>query len=188
MVIGITGHARNGKDVIADILINDFHFEKRSFAKPLKDACKIIFDWTEEHVNGKLKEVEDTRYGITPRLAMQLLGTEWAQTCLCKNSLSFARTTGRSLWIKRCLIDVEGKNIVIPDVRFIHEAQAIKDIGGKIIRVVRPGFEGTSNHASETEMAQIREDYTVLNNSTIDSLRDMVYSVYEQILKGAFGE
>ena len=184
MVIGITGHARNGKDVIADILINDFHFEKRSFAKPLKDACKIIFDWTEEHVNGKLKEVEDQRWGITPRLAMQLIGTDFAQECLCKNSLSFARTTGRSLWVKRCLIDIEGKNIVIPDVRFLHEAQAIKDIGGKIIRVVRPGFEGTSNHASETEMAQIQEDERIINDQGLDVLKQRVYDAYMDIMDG----
>ena len=184
MIIGICGHARNGKDSIADILINDFHFEKRSFAKPLKDACKVMFDWTEEHVNGKLKDVEDTRYGISPRLAMQLLGTEFGQSCLCEHSLSFARTTGRSLWVRRCLIDVHGKNIVIPDVRFLHEALAIKELGGKIIRVVRPGFEGTSKHPSETEMAQIQEDERIINDSTLDALKEKVYDAYMDIMDG----
>lgn len=184
MIIGISGHARNGKDTVADYLVLCFGFEKRSFAKPLKEACKIIFDWTEDHVNGKLKEVEDTRWGITPRLAMQLLGTEWGQKCLCENSLSFARTTGRNLWVNRCLIDVAGKNIVIPDVRFPHEAQAIKDLGGKIIKVIRPGYEGNSNHASETEMAKITPDYNIVNNGTVDQLREVVYGILEQILRG----
>lgn len=184
MIIGVCGHARNGKDSIGDIFVSDFNFEKRSFAKPLKDACKVIFDWTDEHVNGKLKDVEDTRYGITPRLAMQLIGTEFGQTCLCEHSLSFAKTTGRSLWVKRCLVDTKGKNIVITDVRFLHEARAIREAGGKVIRVIRPGFEGHSTHASETEMSEIAVDEQIINDGPIDSLREKVHTAYSTLLNG----
>jgi hypothetical protein len=176
MIIGITGHARNGKDSIADILVSDFNFEHLSFAWPIKEACKAIFGWTNEHVNGSLKDVEDKEWGITPRLALQLLGTDFGQFTLCEKSISFASTTGRSLWVKRALDGIDNKNVVISDVRFLHEAESIKKAGGYIFRVIRPGYESLSTHASETEMVEIKEDFCIMNDRSLNDLQHAVYS------------
>jgi hypothetical protein len=187
MIIGITGHARNGKDSVADILINEYRFERLSFAWPIKEACKTIFGWTDEHVYGSLKDVEDKEWGISPRLAMQLLGTDWGQFTLCEKSISFAATTGRSIWVKRALKGKSNKNIVISDVRFLHEAESIKNAGGYIFRVIRPGFEGTSIHPSETEMIEIKEDACIINDRSLDDLRGAVYSAMTKIGLGKIG-
>lgn len=181
MIIGITGHARNGKDSVADVLVNDYGFERLSFAWPIKEACKTIFGWTDEHVYGALKDIEDKEWGISPRLAMQLLGTDWGQFTLCEKSISFAATTGRSIWVKRALKDAGDKNIVISDVRFLHEAESIRNARGYVIRVIRPGFEGTSIHPSETEMIDIEEDAHIINDLSLDDLRYSVYNVMTQI-------
>lgn len=184
MIIGVCGRMRSGKDSIAKIFCEDYGFKQLSFAKPIKEACKIMFGWTEEHVNGALKDVDDEYWGISPRLAMQLLGTEFSQNCLCEHSLSFAKKTGRSLWVKRCLADAKQGNFIISDVRFLHESRAIREAGGKIIRVTRPGCIAKSTHASETEMDEIAVDATIVNDKTLDALRENVHNVYDILRTG----
>jgi hypothetical protein len=181
MIIGVTGHMRNGKDSVAQIFERLYGFEHRLFARPLKDACKVIFDWNEEHVNGKLKDVIDDRWGITPRLAMQLLGTEYGQFTLTEKSPTFAEKTGRCLWVKRCLIDAGNKNIVVSDVRFIHEADSIKNLGGVIIRVIRFGYESGSGHASETEVPLIKADFIVRNDGTLGDLENEIVALADSL-------
>jgi hypothetical protein len=94
---------------------------------------------------------------ITPRLALQTLGTEWGRT-LCKD-----------LWVTSTLNYIRNhshasNNWVIPDVRFRNEVQGIQDAGGVVVRVKR----GVSRfkHASEEEMNSIqdREFDLVLDN------------------------
>lgn len=177
MIIGICGHARNGKDSVAHVFKDLWGFEHRSFAKPLKDACKFIFDWSDEEIEGRLKDVEDVRWGITPRLAMQLIGTEFGQYMLCEKSEKFKVVVGRNLWVKRCLDDAGDKNIVISDVRFPHEADAIRSKGGIIIRVIRRGFEGNSLHASEVEMEKIKPDFVIHNDYSLDYLNEEVCNI-----------
>jgi hypothetical protein len=61
---------------------------------------------------------------------------------------------------------------IVTDVRFLNEAKAIKDRGGIIIRVNREGIYDWKNvpHESETALDNYPFDYTVYNNSDIDTL------------------
>ena len=87
MIIGITGKARAGKDTVADLIKSRLgdRCHTIAFAKPIKDFCKRMFDWNDEQVYGFLKEAKDRRYKredgsfLTPREAMQTLGTEWGR-------------------------------------------------------------------------------------------------------------
>ena len=50
MIIGISGYARSGKDSVANILVQDFGFERRAFADKLREALYalnpiIAYDW-----------------------------------------------------------------------------------------------------------------------------------------------
>lgn len=58
-------------------------------------------------------------------------------------------------------LDVRGENIIVDDVRFINEAQAVRGLGGKIIQVIRRGQNNIDTHTSETEMKQIKPDYVI---------------------------
>jgi hypothetical protein len=66
--------------------------------------------------------------------------------------------------------------VVIPDVRFKNEVEAIRAAGGKLVRVVRPkaGLEGEAAlHQSEREMALMGDelfDLVIQNDSTLDDL------------------
>jgi hypothetical protein len=98
---------------------------------------------------------------VTPRLALQTLGTEWG------------RTLYPNIWVDAALRDLRGperrhENWVLCDVRFRNEIEGIQDIGGLVVRLLRG--EPRFNHPSETELAQINLetfDCIVDNNGTL---------------------
>ena len=88
MIIGITGLIGSGKDTVANLFV-ERGCTQDSFAAPLKDVCSSIFGWDRNMLEGDTVESRDFRetpdmfwtrkLGIdnfTPRLALQLMGTE----------------------------------------------------------------------------------------------------------------
>lgn len=167
MIIGITGHARHGKDSTADVLVKRYGFTKYALADVMKDACRVIFGWDDAHLYGELKDRVDPRYGVSPRHALQSLGTEWGQFELAKYD-DFAETTGRKLWVNALLARVSGQ-AVIADVRFPHEAEAIRARGGVILKVNRD-YPVDNSHVSERGIDEIVPDYTLHNSGTLIDL------------------
>ena len=178
MIIGIAGYARHGKDSTADAIVKYFGFKKYALADVMKDACRIIFGWDESHLYGELKDVVDPRYGVSPRHALQSLGTQWGQYELSKYD-SFAEITGRKLWVNSLLSKLDG-NAGISDVRFPHEAEAIRAKGGIII-LVRRMYPVDLSHESERGVAEIKADYTLNNFGTLADLEWQVCDLLGKI-------
>ena len=91
-----------------------------------------------------------------------------------------------NVWVNALMADYKNDdqtgrlpNWIITDVRFPNEAKAIKDKGGIIIRIDRPGVKPINNHPSETGLDSWNFDYKIANVSDLISLK---YTV-EQILK-----
>lgn len=68
---------------------------------------------------------------------------------------------------------------VVTDVRFDNEAYRIRELGGRIIVVVRPG-ERSDTHASEQGITIY--DHLVSNNSTLDQFRENVENLITWIV------
>lgn len=100
---------------------------------------------------------------VTPRLAMQTLGTEWGRRLFA------------DVWVEATLREIrDGERVVLCDVRFPNEAIAIRRRGGRVIRLTRGRPE--SAHPSETALA----DRTDCFDAVIDnqgSLEDLFASV-----------
>jgi len=73
------------------------------------------------------------------------------------------------------------QNWIFTDCRFPNEAQAIKDRGGVIIRIDRPGVKPVNDHPSETALDNWDFDYKIFNASDIVSLNQSVSIVMEMI-------
>jgi hypothetical protein len=58
---------------------------------------------------------------------------------------------------------------VVDDVRFPNEAALVRALGGKMIRVVRPGCVLTA-HASESQILDLAVDTEIQNVGTLDEL------------------
>ena len=74
--------------------------------------------------------------------------------------------------------------VVISDIRFQHEADKIKDLGGILIRVSRDTQENSySKHTSELENQEILCDYIIDNNSNINQLYSSIDSLLKNFIK-----
>lgn len=133
-----------------------------------------------------------TKCYLTPRYALQTLGTEWG------------RHRYPNVWIE-CAIRVAGKlheggydysqragldrgyrpgdsteaiSTVVPDIRFRNEVDAFRAAGAKLVRVVRPsaGLEGgAGQHVSEAEQASIPDsafDAVIVNDGSLEKLEE----------------
>lgn len=104
---------------------------------------------------------------ISPRLVMQTLGTEWGRQCLCDD-----------FWIKITTRACDRhEKVVVTDCRFPNEAQALRQAGFKIFRVIRPGNRVDLTHASEQSVASLPVDYEILNDSSVDHLHKLTLAL-----------
>jgi len=197
MLIGFVGFIGSGKGTVGDILVQK-GFKKDSFAKPLKDAAANIFGWDRKLLEGDTVRSREWReqpdeywsqafnYEFTPRLALQLLGTEG-----CRNTIN------KDIWVYSLLKRASTTNTIVTDVRFKNEIETIHNHGGKIVRIKRgpepEWFEDavTFNqgskrnigwamakfklqeskiHSSEIDWIGCKIDYTIENNGTIKEL------------------
>lgn len=186
MVIGIIGKKRSGKDTLAEHLIDSYNFERYSFADPIKDACRHLFGFTDEQLYGDLKDQIDYNWNVSPRVVLQVMGTEIFQYDI-QERIPELKAIGRAHWVKlfemwyndRLILENEINNfvddgtfhVVIPDVRFQHEIDGIRRVGGKVLKVIRPGLVFEDTHPSEIEQDAITDiDYTLVNDSDIPTL------------------
>lgn len=180
-IIGISGRAGAGKDEIAKILRRHGYY-RIAFADALKGAAQDIFSLSWDQLYGNEKEIVDPRWDKSPRQILQLLGTEAVRGVF-----------GEDTWIKALRFKIEAlreregeayngvhtlRGFVIPDVRFVNEADAVRDWGGEVWRVERPGIVAVNAHASEVAL----DDYaaftrTVRNDGTIYDLRDTIAKI-----------
>lgn len=191
-LIGIIGKKRTGKDTIGDYLVNNHNFIKYSFADPLKRGAMEIFGLTENQVFGDDKDKIVTEWGITPRVLLQIMGTELFQYDIQRHIPEFKKI-GREIWVKRFLQwhkENKDRNIVICDVRFKHEAEAIIKQGGEIWKVVRDTNKYTiDSHASEMELEEIQDLNAIIhNNSSLDKLYSNINKSLSELLTHAKGD
>jgi hypothetical protein len=66
---------------------------------------------------------------------------------------------------------------IITDTRFPNEAQAIKEVGGLVIRVDRPGVKPINNHPSEVGLDNWDFDYKIANVSDLRALTGTVETI-----------
>ena len=184
-IVGIMGKKYNGKDTIADYLCARYGYIKLSYAQPLKDICKILFNFTDEQLYGKQKETIDERWGTSPRKLFQFIGTD-----LLRNQLAtIIPEIGNNIWI-RCVEEKINSLIkenpdtliVISDVRFQNEIDIIKDKykDSMIIKVTRNFDDNstTTTHESESIDLLTGFDTEIHNNSDLKTLYKKVDNLF----------
>ena len=159
-IIGLAGRARSGKDTVAT-LFGKTHRVVR-FAQPIKEAVKALYGWSGIAMETDIKDVMDPNWGVSPRSAMQHV----AQTTRMFIANDF--------FVKRLFDSWEGDAIVIPDVRYKHEVDAIHARGGITIKITR---EGVHKHDIEFTVDELETTYEITNNGSLDSLRRQIDSL-----------
>ena len=162
-IIGIIGAERVGKDTLADYVVEKYGFKKYNFATPIKQIANIIFPhWDSADLD---KDVIDQQTKIKPRDFYKWLGTDICQIEMFKQFPALLQyIKPRSTWSHLMTQTVQNStdNWIIPDVRFIHEADAIIALGGILINVTSTS---TSTSTQSTyEIDQILTNYYNIHN------------------------
>lgn len=198
MIISLSGLIGSGKDTIADYLVSKHGFRRESWAGTLKDAVSVVFGWDRVMLEGKTNESRawretpdswwSNRLGMTisPRTVLQEWGTE-----VCRQGYH------DDIWVASLenKLRTTNDNIVISDTRFENELNAIKNIGGTTLRVLRgPTPEWVVEyletgrtlefakkykniHASEYSSVGLKYDHVIRNDGSIMDLHSQIESI-----------
>ena len=140
------------------------------------DQFTLINKWIQILEDHNLVKDQDHNSDIlyvesSPRKIFQLFGTEFARDNICQD-----------IWLRMAEMNMEdGCVMIIPDVRFLNEAEWIKSNNGIIISVSRDSRENIGvAHSSEKSIEEIefhRSDHVVFNDRDMDYLSKMLDEV-----------
>lgn len=89
------------------------------------------------------------------------------------------RRYNKDIWVSKLAKHLEdAKYLVIDDVRFQNEADAIRANGGIVLRVVRSSLP-VMDHPSETELAHIVADQSIINDGDLTNLYKQIDECFQ---------
>lgn len=180
-------HQKRTNDIVLNKLFEDMNKSIKiyNFADALKqDICINILGLSYNQCYGTDEEKNEPTHliwenkNLTAREAMQFVGTD------------IFRKMYENVWVDSTLKKIKSENIplsVITDCRFPNEVAAIKNNGGKVIRLTRDPFH--SDHISESILD--RENYDWSNfDYIVDNAENSLYdqstaikTIIEEILQ-----
>ena len=185
-MILVTGYKGEGKDTVAEYIINNYNARSLSLAHPIKTTAMDWLDATVENVHGSEKEVVLEEFGITTREFLQFMGTDVMQFSMMKRFKEFKKRVGRTFWCRLLLRRAKDyapdellDTIVLSDVRFPHEVEFFKKKVEEafVIRVMRhtiPWYKKLFWHSSEKMVDKIKPDVYISNTSNVEKLYEKV--------------
>jgi hypothetical protein len=188
-LIGLTGYAGSGKDLVA-ALLKMVGYTRFGFADAVREEVSKSFEdyyaipqfpdhilacWLSCATLGKDVLYEKPMYGPARQL-LQWWGTE------------YRRAEDHAYWINKCHKAIQAsigpKPVVISDIRFLNEAAWIERWDGIVWRIERPGLK-SDGHRSEDECNMIRADYTIHNDGDLQHLANQVLTALEVFRDGS---
>ena len=175
MIIGLSGYAQSGKDSTAELLCLNYGYTRLAFADPMRQALMIINPRLDS-ITRVSDMVEDYGWDTAKRnpevrRLLQVVGTDFGRKML-----------GDDVWINIALSGIKTEDkIVISDVRYPNEADAIRKLGGTVWRINRHNHSAVNGHASERAMDNYMFNYAIYNDGTLDDLSDEVFMLSKHL-------
>jgi len=168
--IGLIGHASCGKDTVAARLAHH-GFERVAFADPVRSILM--------HMNPLI-----TSDGLRLRDAVDAYGFDAAKRrfpvvreLLQGLGEGVRASLGESVWVDRAmrrLDTLSDRPVVVSDVRYRNEANALRSRGFTLVVVQRPGVGPANGHPSETNIPVELADAVLLNDGNLSELHARV--------------
>jgi hypothetical protein len=170
-VIALCGRRRSGKDTLADLLVSREGYVRVQVSSKLKRVAGLLFDLDVSEFEQDTKDSPMRGWGghLTPRHVLQTVGED------------VKSRFGQDFWMRGCLREVAdalsagAEGVVVSDVRFPHEASALRKAYDKeclVVRLLRDRDldKGDDQHTTETSQAGIFEDFALENEGSIEDL------------------
>ena len=168
-IIGISGQAGSGKDTAGSFLLSFLGGYTYSFASPIKRMlAQIGVDLNDPFWDSRKDDVIPL-LGVSPRHLMQTLGTEWGQ-----------HMVNRDIWVimaKDRLLR-SGPGMIVTDVRFEHEAEWVRNSGGRILHLTGRK-RGARQHSSEKLFEVHPEDFMLSNSGSLEDLQTNLKAMFD---------
>ena len=172
-LIGLNGPAGAGKDLAASMVPGGHRI---AFADPLYAGLAAMLDIPEGLLRARsTKEVPLVDFNRSPRELLQTLGTDWGRKLVAPDI--WLRV---AFWRWERAAAAGHSVIVVPDVRFENEARQIRSEGGEVWMIHRPGVEPVAAHESEAGLPLRMIDRLVVNDGTVDQLRERVEATFSR--------
>ena len=174
VLIGLySSDMRSGKSTVASMLTERLFGLTQSFAEPL---YRIVFDTASPFFVGGATEIrqwlQDDRkdkalipgLGVTLRHMLQTAGTTWGRDCIHKD-----------LWTmiaeQKARKALQSFSVIFDDMRFPNEFEMVKRLGGKCVRISRPGEPRGDTSIAEGLLDRHEFDAHIFNTGTLEELK-----------------
>ena len=184
-IICVLGYKRVGKTTFAVYIHEKYGYKIYNLAEPLKKMIMDMFEMTEDELE-EHKVKEHALWKASSRTMMQEFGTEIFQNIVPG---FIPGVPEKTFWVDKMIRkikkDTSGKPIVIADLRFIHEYEALKKNFPEmvVVRIVNDNIIQNDTHVSENEHNAINADYTVLNNGTRKEFSGEIKKLFRTLTK-----
>lgn len=112
---------------------------------------------------------------ITVRRILQWWGTEYRRA---QDHDYWTKAWGRKVE----QYDLDKCHILVDDVRFMNELNVIRQHGGILVKIERPGFDGANNHASETSLDDFSAwDRVIQNDGTLEEFKNKLVLLVREL-------
>lgn len=168
------GKARHGKDTSAGYLKEIYE----------KNNKRVIYSRAGKYIKYYAMEMSswDGSEDSKPRELLQKLGTDIIRNKLAKSEMLIQRQLD-DIEIYSYFYDV----IIVPDIRLPREVESIKEKFNNVvvIKIERINFDSElsideQKHSTETAMDNYNDYDYIIENNTLDKLREDIYKVYEE--------
>lgn len=164
-LVAFIGPKGCGKTSLCNLL-EDQDTVRLSFATPLRSMLEAIGVTYEYHTENKSKAIPHIPGNPSSRHLLQTLGTEWGR-----------RLVHPEIWADlaiKAFTDKmnQGQDVVVDDLRFPNEFDAVRNAGGVIVRILpsQSLFYGDDQHESERHWKEMEPDHEILNYSSLAHL------------------
>ena len=174
-IIAVGHYSRVGKDTFANYLTEELNeyaptlkVTKLNFAWKLKDIAHQLYAWA----GVREPEYYDTPGGAIARdVILPALGMTPVQLWVKLGTPAIRDNVYDGTWVDWVLRGRECDVLIVPDVRFYNEIDAIRELGGTLIKVVRPGYGPRNTVADRMLLNYTGWDYVIGAAGTMTSLK-----------------
>lgn len=173
-VILISGHAQNGKDTCAGFMKEILENNGKTalivhYGDLVKYVCRQYFNW-----DGVKDEAG--------RTLLQYIGTDIVREKSPDFWAAFVAQFAK-------VFEDHWEYILVPDTRFPNEVELMYEVEFEDVihmRVIRPDFdngltEEQKNHASETALDNYPADYHIINDGSLQDLRENLIMLMDKL-------